>query len=48
MPKDVWKHDFVYKLNLGDGHPFVIMSYGADGKEGGKGPDADLRSTDIE
>ena len=48
IPKDTWKHDFVYRLNPGDGHPFVIISYGADGKEGGEAFDADLRSTDTE
>jgi general secretion pathway protein G len=45
IPQDAWKHDFVYKLNPGNPEP-VIISYGADGKEGGQGDDADLRSTD--
>jgi general secretion pathway protein G len=48
IPRDAWRHDFVYKLNPGDGHPFVIISYGADGKEGGRRYDADLLSTDSE
>jgi general secretion pathway protein G len=46
IPKDAWKHDFVYQLNPESGKPFVIISYGADGKEGGEGYDADLYSTD--
>jgi general secretion pathway protein G len=45
IPEDAWKHDFVYKMNPESGEP-VIISYGADGKEGGQGNDADLRSTD--
>jgi general secretion pathway protein G len=48
IPKDAWKHDFVYQLNPENGKPFVIISYGADGKEGGEGYDADLNSTDLE
>jgi hypothetical protein len=30
------------------GKPFVIISYGADGEEGGEGYDTDLFSTDAE
>lgn len=48
LPKDAWKNDFVYMLNPESGKPFVIISYGADGKEGGEGYDADLYSTDTE
>ncbi len=47
LPKDGWKNDFVYQLNPESGKPFVIISYGADGKEGGEGYDADLYSTDT-
>jgi len=48
IPKDAWHHDFVYQLNPESGKPFVIISYGADGEEGGEDYDADLYSTDIE
>jgi general secretion pathway protein G len=48
VPKDAWGHDFIYHLNPESGQPFEIMSYGADGQEGGEGKDADLRSTDAE
>jgi len=48
IPKDAWKNDVVYMLNPESGKPFVIISYGADGKEGGEGYDADLYSTDVE
>lgn len=48
VPLDAWKNPFVYQLNPESGKPFVIISYGADGKEGGEGYDADLYSTDVE
>jgi general secretion pathway protein G len=48
IPKDAWKNEFVYMLNPENGKPFVIISYGADGKEGGEGYDADLWSTDVD
>ena len=46
-PKDGWGHEFVYQLWPESGKPFVIISYGADGEEGGEGYDADLHSTDA-
>jgi general secretion pathway protein G len=46
MPKDAWNRDFVYELEPASGKPFQIISYGADGKEGGEGPNKDLFSTD--
>ncbi len=48
VPKDAWKNDLVYILNPESGKPFVIISYGADGKEGGEEYDADLYSTDVD
>jgi len=45
MPKDAWNRDFVYELDSAGGK-FTIMSYGADGKEGGEGLNKDLFSTD--
>jgi general secretion pathway protein G len=47
IPKDGWKNDFYYMLYPESGKPFVIISYGADGEEGGEGNDADLYSTDA-
>ena len=49
VPKDAWKNEFVYMLNPDSGKPFVIISYGADGKEGGEeeSDDWDLYSTDV-
>jgi len=48
VPLDAWKNEFVYQLNPESGKPFVIISYGADGKEGGEGNDYDLYSTDVD
>lgn len=48
VPRDAWKNEFVYMLNPENGKPFVIISYGADGKEGGEGNDMDLWSTDVD
>jgi general secretion pathway protein G len=48
LPRDAWKHDFIYQLNPESGKPFVIISLGADGKEGGEDKDVDLFSTDTE
>ncbi len=39
--KDGWGNDFHYELYPESDRPFVIISYGADGKEGGEGYDAD-------
>ncbi|MDR1506806.1 MAG: type II secretion system major pseudopilin GspG [Treponema sp.] len=44
LPKDPWGNDYVYK-NPGDKNlPFTILSYGADGREGGENQDTDLFS----
>jgi len=48
VPNDAWKHEFVYIAYPESGKPYVIVSYGADGQEGGEGYDADLYSTDAE
>jgi general secretion pathway protein G len=48
ISKDAWKNDFVYQKDPESGKPFVIISYGNDGKEGGEGYDADLYSTDVD
>jgi len=46
IPKDGWGNDFIYELYPESGKPFVIISLGADGEEGGEGYEADLFSTD--
>ncbi|MCL2880809.1 MAG: type II secretion system major pseudopilin GspG [Treponema sp.] len=46
IPRDPWGNEYVYK-NPGDKDlPFTIVSYGADGKEGGEGANADINSWD--
>ena len=45
MPKDAWNKDFAYELDSAAGK-FTIISYGADGKEGGEGLNTDLHSSD--
>jgi general secretion pathway protein G len=48
VPLDGWKREFIYELYPESGKAFVIMSYGADGEEGGEGHDTDLYSTDAD
>jgi general secretion pathway protein G len=48
VPKDGWKHDFVFELRPASGKPFQIKSLGADGEEGGEGNDADLLDSDAD
>jgi len=38
---DAWGNPYIYKTGSGD-HPYNIISYGKDGKEGGEGKDADI------
>ena len=47
VPLDAWRNEFLYLRNPDSGKPFVIISFGADGEEGGEGYDADLYSTDA-
>jgi general secretion pathway protein G len=48
VPTDAWGNEFYYQLYPESGKPFVIISWGADGEEGGEGYDEDLYSTDAE
>ncbi len=41
LPSDPWGNPFVYELSK-SGNDYRILSYGADGKEGGSGVDADI------
>jgi general secretion pathway protein G len=44
VPKDPWGNEYVYK-NPGDKNlPWTVISYGADGREGGEGQNADILS----
>ena len=48
VSKDGWKNEFIYELYPESGKPFVIISFGAEGEEGGEGYDTDLFSTDAD
>lgn len=47
VPKDPWGNDYVYQAPGPNGEDFLVMSYGADGREQGQGEDADILSTDV-
>ncbi len=42
-PTDAWGNELVYLSPGPGGQPYEIVSYGADGKEGGTGNDEDLK-----
>ncbi len=44
VPADPWGNAYAYKRDEESESPFVIVSYGADGREGGERDDADIRS----
>lgn len=44
IPEDPWQNEFEYESN---GKKYTIISYGADGVEGGEDSDADISSADI-
>ena len=41
-PKDSWDNDLQYVAPGSDGRAYDLYSFGADGKEGGEGNDADI------
>jgi general secretion pathway protein G len=45
VPKDPWGNEYKYISPGQGGGPYDIISYGADGKEGGDGPNKDITST---
>lgn len=44
VPSDPWDFPYVFQS---DGSNYMILSYGADGSEGGEGPAADIDSRDL-
>ena len=44
VPKDPWGRSYIYIYPGTHGNEFEIMSYGADGVEGGEGKNADIKS----
>ncbi len=47
VPKDPWNNDYVY-ISPGEHDDVEIISYGADGEEGGEGSNADISSWELE
>ncbi|NOX19776.1 MAG: type II secretion system major pseudopilin GspG [Nitrospirae bacterium] len=46
-PLDPWGHKYIYRSPGDDGRDYEIISLGADGKPGGTGFDADIKSWEI-
>lgn len=44
IPADPWSNPYRYRVPGPEGLPFAILSFGADGREGGDGMDADIAS----
>ena len=42
LPQDPWHRPYRYALPGPGGKPFLVASWGADGREGGSGNDADI------
>jgi general secretion pathway protein G len=42
VPLDPWGNSYQYSLPGANGQPFALYSFGADGKKGGEGNDADI------
>ncbi len=47
IPLDPWKNPYIY-VSPGIHGDFDILSLGADGREGGEGKDADIKSWDMQ
>ena len=46
-PTDSWNNEFIYVSPGPDGRQYDIISYGADGQEGGSGYDADIKFSET-
>ena len=44
---DPWNRPYMYLVPGPEGHPYEIITYGADGQAGGEGEDADVSSTNL-
>ena len=42
LPQDPWGNPYQYSTPGANGQPFALYSFGADGKKGGEGNDADI------
>ena len=47
IPLDPWGHPYIYRSPGDNGRPFEIISLGADGKVGGTGVNADIKSWEL-
>ena len=47
VPKDPWGNPYIYRSPGQNGRPFEIISLGADGKPGGEGVNADIKSWEL-
>jgi len=47
LQNDPWGRPYVY-VQPGRGGPYDVVSYGADGREGGTGADADITNHDVD
>ena len=47
LPRDPWGNPYVYLVPGRKGEPYEIVSYGADGEEGGAGEAADISSAQL-
>ena len=45
---DPWGNPYQYNTPGPDGRDYEVVSYGADGREGGEGEDADVVHWDLE
>ncbi len=48
VPKDSWGNDYIYRSPGESGREYEIYSLGRDGKEGGSGIDADIKSWETD
>ena len=46
-PKDPWGNPYIYRSPGENNRPYEIISLGADGKEGGSGVNADIKSWEL-
>lgn len=44
---DPWNRPYLYLTPGPDGHPYEVLTYGADGRVGGTGEDADVSSVNL-
>ena len=47
VPKDPWNHDYIYLVPGRQNEQYEVISYGADGEEGGTKEAADISSSDL-